>query len=96
MISNIFGPCVQQGYVVPDIYVAMHQWLARGVGPFYIEERISPEAEFDDKLFTADISAAFAYSGEQQIELVQHHDDQETVYLEFLRAHPEGGLQHQV
>jgi catechol 2,3-dioxygenase-like lactoylglutathione lyase family enzyme len=93
-MSLIFGPCVQQGYVVPDIQAAMQHWLARGVGPFYIEEHISPPAEFDGRPFTPDISAAFAYCGEQQIELVQQHDDQATVYSEFLRAQPAGGLQH--
>lgn len=93
-MSHLFGPCVQQGHVVPEIYTAIHHWLARGVGPFYIEEHISPEAEFDDQPFTPDISAAFAYSGDQQIELVQQHDDQPTVYREFLELNPAGGLQH--
>ena len=68
-MSKLFGPCVQQGYVVPDIYRAMDHWLARGVGPFYIEEHISPPAQFDGQPFTPDISAAFAYCGDQQIEL---------------------------
>ena len=93
-MSYFFGPCVQQGYVVPDIYRAIDHWLARGVGHFYIDENISPEAEFDGKPFTPDISAAFAYSGDQQIELVQQHDDQPNVYKEFLEANPTGGLQH--
>ena len=93
-MSQLFGPCIQQGYVVPDIYAAMQHWLARGVGPFYIEEHISPQASFDGKPFTPDISAAFAYCGDQQIELIQQHDEQETIYLEFLRQQPEGGLQH--
>lgn len=93
-MSYLFGPCVQQGFVVPDIHAAMNHWLARGVGPFYIEEHISPEAEFDNQPFTPDISAAFAYSGDQQIELVQQHDEQPTVYSEFLTLNPAGGLQH--
>ena len=59
-MSHSFGPCVQQGYVVPDIHAAMQHWLARGVGPFYIEEHISPDGEFDGKAFSPDISAAFA------------------------------------
>jgi hypothetical protein len=93
-MSKLFGSCVQQGYVVPDIYEAMQHWLARGVGPFYIEEHISPAAEFDGKAFTPDISAAFAYCGDQQIELVQQHDEQDTVYREYLEKNPGGGLQH--
>ncbi len=33
-MSVLFGPVVQQGYVVPDVELAMQHWLARGVGPF--------------------------------------------------------------
>jgi hypothetical protein len=93
-MSQLFGACIQQGYVVPDIRAAIRHWLVRGVGPFYIEEHISPEAEFDGRPFKPDISAAFAYSGEQQIEVIQQHDDQPTIYSEFLAANPLGGLQH--
>ncbi len=93
-MSHLFGPCVQQGYVVPEIYAAISHWLARGIGPFYIEEHISPPAEFDGRAFTPDISAAFTYCGDQQIEVVQQHDNQDTVYKEFLQTHPEGGLHH--
>lgn len=93
-MSQFFGPCVQQGYIVPDIYAAMEHWLARGVGPFFIEEHISPPAQCDGVEYTPDISAAFAYCGDQQIEVVQQHDTQDTVYSEYLRANPQGGLQH--
>ena len=54
-MSVLFGPVIQQGYVVPDIQAAMQHWLARGVGPFFIENlRGIPgtyrgeESKFDD------------------------------------------------
>ena len=39
-MSRIFGPVVQQGYVVPDMRKGIAHWLARGVGPFYLIEDI--------------------------------------------------------
>jgi hypothetical protein len=35
-MSNLFGPIVQQGYVVPDLDATMAHWLARGIGPFLV------------------------------------------------------------
>jgi hypothetical protein len=46
-MSRLFGPVIQQGYGVPDIGAAMDHWLARGVGPFYIEEHIRPIRKID-------------------------------------------------
>jgi hypothetical protein len=93
-MSKLFGPVVQQGYVVPDIDEAMAHWIARGVGPFFVERHIRPPGEFDGADVQPDLSAAFAYSGDQQIEVIQQHDDAATIYSEYLAGHPEGGLQH--
>ncbi len=65
-----------------------------GVGPFFIEEHIRPTGDYDGEPIRPDLSAAFAYSGEQQIEVIQQHDDDPTIYREYLAAHPDGGLQH--
>lgn len=93
-MSQLFGPVVQQGYVVPDIREAMAHWLDRGVGPFFVEEHIRPPGEFDGQTIAPDLSAAFAYCGDQQIEVIQQHDDGPSVYAEYLASHPGGGLQH--
>ena len=66
-MSALFGPVVQQGYVVPDIQAAMRHWIARGIGPFFIEEHIRPKGEYDGGSIRPDLSAAFAYSGDQQV-----------------------------
>tara|TARA_B110000285_G_C14929521_1_gene516651 strand:+ start:358 stop:903 length:546 start_codon:yes stop_codon:yes gene_type:complete len=93
-MSKLFGPVVQQGYVVPDIDKAMQHWISRGVGPFYIEKHISPPCEINGKKAAVDISAAFAYSGDQQIEVIVQHNDVPTIYKQYLDKHSEGGLQH--
>ena len=93
-MSKLFGPVVQQGCVVPNIDQAMRHWLARGIGPFYIEKHISPSCEINGEKAEVDISAAFAYSGYQQIEVIVQHNDAPTIYKQYLDKHPEGGLQH--
>jgi len=93
-MSFEFGPIIQQGYVVPDIYAAIDHWLARGVGPFFIEEHIKPPGECDGRAIQTDLSAAFAYSGDQQIEVIQQFDDAPTIYREYLDLNPRGGLHH--
>jgi hypothetical protein len=93
-MSRIFGPVIQQGYVVPDIERAISHWLARGIGPFFLEEHIRPPGEYDGEPIQADLSAAFAYSGDQQIEVIEQHDDVRTIYRDFLKGHPTGGLHH--
>jgi hypothetical protein len=94
IVSALFGPVVQQGYVVPDIQEAIRHWVARGIGPFFVEAHIRPKGEYDGSAIRPDLSAAFAYSGDQQIEVIQQHDDEPTIYNEYLAAHPDGGLQH--
>jgi hypothetical protein len=41
-----------------------------------------------------DISAAFAYSGDQQIEVIVQHKDVPTIYKQYLNKHPKSGLKH--
>jgi len=93
-MSKRFGPIVQQGYVVPDIDAAMRHWIARGVGPFFIEHLRDLDALVDGARVKTELKAAFAYSGDQQIEVIQPLGDRATIYSEYLRDHPGGGLQH--
>jgi len=93
-MSRIFGAVVQQGYVVPDIDAAMRHWIARGVGPFFIEYLRAIDAVVEGKPVQLELKAAFAYSGDQQIEVIQPLGRETSIYTEFLREHPRGGLQH--
>lgn len=93
-MSRLFGPVIQQAYVVPDITEAMQHWLARGIGPFYVEQRVQTRGLHDGQEVLADISAGFAFSGEQQIEVIQVFNDTPSVYRKFIEANPQGGLHH--
>jgi hypothetical protein len=94
-MSKLFGPVVQQGYVVPDMQKGIQHWLARGIGPFYLIEDIRLPAEHYGERMDCHIQAAFAYSGDQQIELIAVYEDSgPTIYGDYLKENPEGGLQH--
>jgi hypothetical protein len=94
-MSVRFGPLRQLGYVVHDVESAMAGWLAQGVGPWFLVERV----EMDWFRYRgADspppaTSIALANSGDVQLELIQQHDDAPSMYKEFLDAGREG-LQH--
>jgi len=93
-MSHMFGDVVQQGYAVPDIDAAMEHWLARGVGPFYIADIEGMDGEYYGKPIKSKMRAAFAYSGDQQIEVIQPTGTNPSIYGDYLKDHPDGGLQH--
>jgi 4-hydroxyphenylpyruvate dioxygenase-like putative hemolysin len=90
-----FGPIMQNAFVVPDLEAAIDHWTrVMHVGPFYIFEHI-PYAEilFRGQQTKIDMSAAIAYSGEIQIELIHQYDDAASIYSEFTRS-GRSGMQH--
>lgn len=90
-----FGPIMQNAFVVPDLEAAVDHWTrVMHVGPFYLFEHV-PFAEiyFRGKPAKIDMSAAIAYSGDLQIELIYQHDDAPSIYTEFSRG-GRSGLQH--
>ena len=93
-MSVWFGPVVQQGYVVPDVEAAMQHWLARGVGPFVFVDITDFPGVYRDQPISAAMQAGFAYSGEQQIEVITPSPDHPSIYSDFLAHTPQGGLQH--
>lgn len=94
-MSALFGPVVQQGYVVPDIEAGMRHWLARGIGPFYVMPPFAVDVLHYGKPSECRITAAFACTGAQQIELIQPlGGGGPSVYGDYLAGHPAGGLQH--
>ena len=93
-MSVLFGPAVQQGYVVPDIQAAMEHWLSRGIGPFFLESLRGYSGVYRGEEAQFDLDAAFAYSGDQQIEVIQPLGSSTSIYSRFLLDHPAGGLQH--
>lgn len=95
-MSRLFGPVIQLGYVVPDIQIALKHWIeVIGVGPFFLFEHMHPpDAEYRGEPIDIDISAAFSYCGEEQVELIQQHNPETSVYRDFIENHPAGGLHH--
>ncbi len=93
-MSYLFGPVVQQGYVVPDVDVAIDHWLARGVGPFFLQDISNFPGWYDGEPIMAEMRAGFAYCGDQQIEVISPAGDAPSIYKDYLAQHPEGGLQH--
>jgi hypothetical protein len=90
-----FGPIMQNAFVVPDLEAAVDHWTrVMHVGPFYVFEHI-PYAEilFRGRPTQIDMSAAIAYSGDLQIELIHQYDDAPSIYSAFTRAGL-SGMQH--
>jgi catechol 2,3-dioxygenase-like lactoylglutathione lyase family enzyme len=93
-MSALFGPVVQQGYVVPDVEESIAHWLARGVGPFFLQDIRNFSGQYDGNPIQADMRAGFAYCGDQQIEVITPEGDHPSIYKDYLKTTPEGGLQH--
>lgn len=93
-MSTLFGPVVQQGYVVPDVDAAIAHWLARGVGPFFVTDISNFPGQYNGQPILAKMRAGFAYCGDQQIEVISPAGDAPSIYKDYLARTPEGGLQH--
>jgi hypothetical protein len=93
--SAQLGPPIQNGYVVPDIEAAVRHWTeVMGVGPFFMFDHPQfTELCYRGQKCTADISAALAYWGDVQIELIQQWNDVPSAYRDWPAA-AMGGLHH--
>jgi len=87
------GSVDQLGYVVEDVEDAMRHWVeVLGVGPFYH----FPEAAIHDLYYRGEptdarIAVGIAYSGDQQIELIQQlNPEAPSAYREFLTVRGPG------
>jgi len=94
-MSRKFGPILQNGYAVRDWRAAAEHWIdVMGVGPFFLMDHIQFDwCEFRGEPVELDMGVAIAYTGGQQIELVQQYNDAPSIYTEFLAVN-EPGLQH--
>ncbi len=92
--TALFGPVMQLGFVVPDLERAACHWTSLGVGPFFLLEHIEfTECCYRGVPTTFDMSAAIAQWGAVQVELIQQHDGQPSIYTEFSGS-CDGGLHH--
>ncbi|KPF85670.1 hypothetical protein IP70_11015 [alpha proteobacterium AAP38] len=91
-MSRIFGPIMQNGFVVRDLDAAMRHWVeVLGVGPFYVLPRVAfAETTYRGQSVDIEMAVATAYSGDLQIELVQQLNSAPSVYRAFLDAGRQG------
>jgi len=93
-MSHLFGPIVQLGYVLPDVERMMADYIAAGIGPFFVMEPRPLVSFYQEQRSDLVISGAFAFCGNQQIELLRQDNEAPSVYRDFLQRCPEGGLHH--
>lgn len=82
-MSRLFGPTRQLGYVVRNLDRAIAWWLGTAqVGPWFrLDRSVLPQVLYhggDHRIL--EVSAAFANSGDLQIELIQQHCATPSVY----------------
>jgi hypothetical protein len=89
-MGPLSGPIRQIGYVVNDLDKTIAQWVAMGVGPFYVVRNHTQPVNYRGQPIEVTISIGFANSGDMQVELIHQHDDTPSIFTEFLNSHGEG------
>jgi catechol 2,3-dioxygenase-like lactoylglutathione lyase family enzyme len=84
------GPIRQIGYVVRDLDAALAEWLALGIGPWFVVREHVQHVIYRGEPCEVTISIALANSGELQVELIHQHGDTPSIFTEFLAAGREG------
>lgn len=88
MITPARQPIMQVAFVVEDIHKAVEQWARQmRVGPFFLQEHVRYQSlTYRGAECGADVSLAFAFSGELQIELVCQHNEAPSIYRDAVAA----------
>lgn len=87
-MSKSFGTIRQIGYVVKDIEKAMEHWTkVLKVGPWFYRADATPTTftYYGKPSASPKISIAVANSGDMQVELIQQHDDADSLYRDSMR-----------
>jgi Glyoxalase/Bleomycin resistance protein/Dioxygenase superfamily len=95
-MERIFGPVMQNAFVVPDLEGALDHWTrVMGVGPFFVFEHVEfAQAWYRGRDATdIDMTVAIAYWGDLQIELIRQNNAVPSIFTDF-PARDSGGLQH--
>lgn len=85
-------PIFQQAYLVNDLEDAIRRWSDLfGAGPFGIAAHHRADwFEYRSTPQEADVSYAFGYLGEVQIQFIEQHDDTPSIYRDMYAAGEEG------
>lgn len=91
-MKDILGPIRQNGYIVKDIQAGVRYWTeVMGIGPFFLLDHITmPGFTCRGKPASPEISVAFSHHGSLQIELIEQHNDEPSMFREFLQAGRQG------
>lgn len=78
-------PIFQYAYLVADIEQSAVAWAGtNGAGPFFVTEHHRADRfTYRGQPIEADVSYAFGYSGETQIQFIQQHDRTDSIYREM-------------
>ena len=88
------GPIRQLGYAVRDMDAWIEQYLAAGVGPWFIVRDMAPSAyEFRGQMLKPRFNVGISWSAGVQIEIIQPIDEVPNAQSEYLDLGLEG-LQH--
>lgn len=95
MSSPFERPPDQLGCVVPDLSVAIAEWVEQGVGPFLLMRKVRlADYRYQGRPSRPTIDVAFSQQGERQIELIQPVDGEPSAYRDFLAAGRSGPHHH--
>ena len=86
----------QYAYFVRSIEDAAAQWSTlAGAGPFFVtRHHVADRFEYRGTAQEADVSYAFGYIDDIQIQLIEQHDDTPSIYLDMFPGRAEG--QHHI
>jgi Glyoxalase/Bleomycin resistance protein/Dioxygenase superfamily len=85
-------PLFQHAYVVTDLDGAVRRWSELfGAGPFALRwHHVAPRFAYRGTAAQADVSYAFGYLGDIQVQLIQQHDDTPSIYRDMYGPDEEG------
>jgi hypothetical protein len=90
MTAALPGQIRQIGYVVRDLEAALADWIALGVGPWFVVREHTQRLSYRGRDCEVTISIALANSGDLQVELIHQHGDTPSIFTEFLDSGREG------
>ena len=75
----------QYAYFVDDVFDAARRWaVVNGAGPFFVTEHHRADRfTYRGTDVEADVTYAFGYSGDVQIQLIAQHDDAPSIYRDM-------------
>jgi Glyoxalase/Bleomycin resistance protein/Dioxygenase superfamily len=78
-------PIFQYAYFVDDLAAAANQWARTlEAGPFFIAAHHRGDTfSYRGTTTEADVSYAFGYAGDSQIQLIEQHDDLPSIYRDM-------------